>query len=822
MIYFFVFLLSCACLFVSPVYWPQDTVSSIFLIVGIGILSTQVKVELKNLPDRIYALLIVIPVVLIVLIIPFPYNLGFLILSIGIILAVLFPSKTYISRISFSFIITGVILAVISLFNPLFNIIASRFHDVSLINLFASPFFKLLNLKSVWESGNLYIQSQSGVEWILTTTEKTGLYFSLVFFIGSSIVILLYRQQSKLKTFLKLLIIQMVYIILRYVFMIVIFLNSGKASIFWDRWIEIITFIPLVFILVKYIPLPSTTKVVSIRFERFRFGKKYIPAIIYISLFVFFASALALFHDPGKLKNGSVLLDEYHSDWEWTEEKLDTTWYGKKSLYNYYCLADYINHYYHFERNNEQIKDDILEKCDILIIKTPTSPFSEDEIIVIEKFVYNGGGLLLIGDHTNVFGTSTFINPIAVRFGLKFNYDATYDFKTGSLSVYKPPEFYNHPVVQSMPPFLFGTSCTLEAPILAENVIIGYGLKAAYLDYSNKNFFSTQNESAFMKHGLFLQSAGIKHGKGRVLAFTDSTVFSNFWMFMPGKPELFLGFLNWLNRMNTIFSFTSILIIFCLLFILMARNQIKKFSFFQNVYLLSITGGLVFVLSYFLFSSLKLSSYAIPEPHTDYYRICLDTEYSDIDMPIIALTEDYHKSYNTFYILLQRLGYFPSISSSIEESLTENDLVIIINSKKEFPEHLNENMTSFLNSGGKLLVLEDQMDKIHFSNKLLGNLGIDLDENSLINSVLSYETDQDNLYEENEIEKPKKLIKSDPGKSFPNLRQYKLEKGEIYILYNSILYNDINMGIANAVPNKDQIKNNRTIYNMIEFIVGND
>lgn len=825
MIYFVVFLLSAACLFISPIYWPEYLLSSIFVLIGIGVLTTQIKINFKNLPHRFHLLFIAVPILLIAYIIPYPSNLGFLLLSIGIILTALLPAKKYLSQFSFSLLITGLILSAVSIINPLFNIVVSRVHDISLINFFVNPLLKLLSLDSLWNYGNLYIQSLPELEWILTTTEKTGIYFSLVFFIGAAITILIFRQNNKVKTLLLLFAIQFGYIILRYAFMIIIFLNSGKANIFWDRWIEIITFIPLILILYKFIPIKNVQKTIKIRFERFVFRKKQIPAVVYISLFVFFVSALALFHEPGELKNGRVILDEYHSDWEWTEKKLDTSWYGKKSLYNYYCLADYISHYYQFERNFNVITDDLLTRCDILILKTPTSPYKEEEIESIEKFVYDGGGLLLIGDHTNVFGTSTFINPIAKKFGLEFNYDATYDFKTGSLSVYKAPEFYSHPVVQFMPPLLFGTSCTLEAPLMAENIIMGYGLKSAYLDYSKKNFFSQQNESASIKYGLFLQSAGVKHGKGRVIAFTDSTIFSNFWMFMPGKSELFLGFLNWLNRMNTIFSFISILIIFCLLFIWMARNQLKKFTFIQNVYLISITGGLVFVLSYFLFSSLKFSSYAVQEPTTNYYRICFDNEYSDIDMPITTLTQDYYKSYNTFYISLQRLGYFPSIINSIEESLKDNDLVIIINSKKEFPEFITKKMSSFLNGGGKLLILEDHYDETQFSSKLLARLDVDLTDNTFnnmptsTNNIPPSTTDQENSESENEIGENKKIIRTNQGKSLPPLEKYKLGKGEIYVLYNSHLYNDINMGIANAVPNKDQLKNNRLIYNLIEFIV---
>ena len=152
-----------------------------------------------------------------------------------------------------------------------------------------------------------------------------------------------------------------------------------------------------------------------------------------------------------------------------------------------------------------------------------------------------GGGLFLIGDHTNVFGTSSYLNPLARRFGLRFRYDSTYDLPTLRVTLYERPELLAHPAVLEMPPFLFATSCTLEAPLLAGNVMVGYGLRALPVDYSKRVFFPDKEKEQDYPFGLFLQSASVRHGRGRVVAFTDSTVFSNFTMFLGGKPEYLSG-----------------------------------------------------------------------------------------------------------------------------------------------------------------------------------------------------------------------------------------------------------------------------------------
>ncbi len=440
MIYFFVFIISCACLFFSNIYWPQYPVAWMFLIAGIMIMASQVRCQLYNLPEKRYSLLLALLFILIATIIPYPHNVGFILASAGMLLVVFFHNKRLLVNFSISLLVTGLILIVWSVINPLYYIYSSRFHELESINLLIGYLLNLFNLSYSVDGSNLYIHSFLEVHWINTSLEKTGIYFSLIFYIAS-LVIILFFGQKKVKTSLKVLLVLVIYIVVRYLLIILLFLHFGKADIFWNRWVEIISFIPLVFILVKFIPFSRVNFNSSINFRKFSLNRSYFYPATLIILIVFLFCVVFLFPDPGKVKEGRVLLDEMHSDWEWTEEKFDTVWYGKKSCYNYYCLADYISHYYQFERNFDLITPAVLRKYDILIIKTPTSSFENSEIRAIEEFVDAGGGLMLIGDHTNVFGTSTYINHIAGQFGLHLNYDATYDFKTGDLSVYSPPGF---------------------------------------------------------------------------------------------------------------------------------------------------------------------------------------------------------------------------------------------------------------------------------------------------------------------------------------------------------------------------------------------
>ncbi|MCL5267496.1 MAG: GldG family protein [Bacteroidetes bacterium] len=338
--------------------------------------------------------------------------------------------------------------------------------------------------------------------------------------------------------------------------MILVFTELQQANLFWRLDAVTLTLMPLPFILAPVFPkafsLLLRTQLGESKFVNRPHSRQAMSGFA-ISMAVLIISCVAFFGfaDPGHKKGGRILIDEGHSDWEWTTQPFDTTWYGERSTYNYYSMAQYLKYFYKVDQMSEELSEKLLSHYDILFIKTPTKPFTQTETDAIKEYVGNGGSLLLIGDHTNVFGITTNLNPIAEEFGMRFQYNAQYDLD-GELSDYQKPKILPHPSVQWLPTFMFATGCTLDAPLVVENSIIGYGLKAIDADYSQANFFprnAGNGENA--QFGLFVQAAGIPFGKGRVFLLSDSTPWSNFYMFIPGKPELMLGILDWLNRRNT-------------------------------------------------------------------------------------------------------------------------------------------------------------------------------------------------------------------------------------------------------------------------------
>jgi hypothetical protein len=266
---------------------------------------------------------------------------------------------------------------------------------------------------------------------------------------------------------------------------------------------------------------------------------------------------IAVVYDPvGVRKAGRVVVDEYHSKWEPTTRPFDTTWYGHDSGYNYAAIYDYSSRFYDMSRLTGPIDDAALAKCDVFILKCPTSRLQVEEVERLRKFVENGGGLLLVGEHTDVFGLGTNLNDVARPFGFQFRYDMLFniDEEHPFDYLYEKP-LVPHPIVQRMPPLDFEGPCTL-APTghlwgPGRAVMTALGQRDEPAHYYASNFMPPPEDRADSRYGAWVVAWATKYGKGRVVAHCDSTQWSNFSAFEPGKPQSWLGMIEWLNRRDT-------------------------------------------------------------------------------------------------------------------------------------------------------------------------------------------------------------------------------------------------------------------------------
>ncbi len=258
--------------------------------------------------------------------------------------------------------------------------------------------------------------------------------------------------------------------------------------------------------------------------------------------------------DPGLSKSRRVLIDEYHCEgWESVEEHLDKENYGgQRSVYTYTSLVEWFKTMgmpVSINKDNNLTMN--LDDYDIVVLKTPQKEYSEEEIENIHNYVENGGGLFVVGDHTNLFGMSDYFNELLRDWNIRFEKDATYNVETTGLSVFSPRGLFVDSMVSPVKKYKFATSCSIKSGIGVNSVITGYGLCSEQMDISHINFFNNMIPETHDKWGMFEQCVKKNVGKGRVVVWSDSTTFSSFSVFMHNNPELILGIVEYLSRENT-------------------------------------------------------------------------------------------------------------------------------------------------------------------------------------------------------------------------------------------------------------------------------
>jgi hypothetical protein len=263
--------------------------------------------------------------------------------------------------------------------------------------------------------------------------------------------------------------------------------------------------------------------------------------------------------------------------------------------------------------------------------------------------------------------------------------------------------------------------------------------------YATENFFRESVSSPDSEYGYLLQTAAIKFGQGRVVAFTDSTVFSSFSMFTDGYPAFTLGVLEYLNRSNTSgylnIVFLCIAVLSLILLLVLLRN-IKKF---QAVWMMLFAGALACISAVLIFSSLINISYPLPMMHADTTQVCFEQQHSSFSISVkpTATLSNNQRNYGTFFVWTQRVGCIPSIENTLQEAVGKADIIVFINPTQPFSDEEIQLLTTFLEQNGRILVMDSITNPDSTANELIGNFGIWVTTNTDFEAL--YETVDGNL-----------------------------------------------------------------------------
>ncbi len=449
------------------------------------------------------------------------------------------------------------------------------------------------------------------------------------------------------------------------------------------------------------------------------------PPCLLIALAVALFTA-AIYWDPvGPRRDGRVMVMERHSTWEPTTRAYDTAWFGESAGYNYAALYDYLGQYYQMSRllEKDKIDDQTLSKCDVLIIKIPTARYSQAEVDAVARFVEQGGGLLLIGDHTNFERSATAMNDITRRMGFIFRDDLLFGFQESPYDQLYVPPTLPHPAVQHIPPMDFAVSCSIDpGRSHGRAVVANTGLWSMGPEYHHENFHPIPQHGPEMRDGAFVQVWAARHGQGRAIAFADSTVFSNFCVFQPGKAEVMLDMVEWLNHANPLLDPRPWLLLLGLpplvVGLWMARGRMEIWL------VLLAAGACGWVLASVAVGAAHRWTLPTPEAIRPQRRVVIDRTTSVVPLSKGAETQGNGQGYGLLEQWIPRLGCY-TVRKEGAEAFSGDALVVICPSRSAM-EDFRDGLSQYVAGGGKLLVIDSPENTGSTANSLLWPFGLSI------------------------------------------------------------------------------------------------
>jgi hypothetical protein len=397
-------------------------------------------------------------------------------------------------------------------------------------------------------------------------------------------------------------------------------------------------------------------------------------------------------------KPGRVLVDDSHSDWEWTGDPMNTTQFGTRTTYNYHGLARLLERHYDSRVNFDPLTASLLESVDVLILKTPTRAYEPAEIEAVLDFVREGGGLYLISDHTDVFGMSTFLNEITRHFGFEYNKDTVFDLLSTEDQFWQQTDIVPHPAFQHLPWYRYLTGCSIRPGWNTRLVAAGPQAGSDLLSYATSNFFDVYYPRTEMRWGNLFQVVATRYGKGKVLGFSDSTTYSNFAMFLEGRLEHLLGIVAWLNSRALPVDERWILGLLALVAGVAALRG-RGLRVHHGLALAVLSAALVIP----AVRALNGAVHTLPERRHVLPGIVVDTGLSRIDLPGRSkLDHEARFNMETFMVWLYRSGSIPERAS--QQLFPGTEQYILLNPTAAPEPAFRQELHRFMEQGGRVLV----------------------------------------------------------------------------------------------------------------------
>lgn len=380
--------------------------------------------------------------------------------------------------------------------------------------------------------------------------------------------------------------------------------------------------------------------------------------LVVFLVFTLFLPLLNLVSSTSNVKN--VALGECYSVWALSKNKYTEKDWTIKTNYSYSLMKELLSTKYNLKSIDHRSDfRETLAQSELLILMTPTIPFNSEEQQVLDDFIKAGGEVVVIADHTDLYGHARTINHSFEKYGLFVRYDAL--FRPDGTDF--PVSFINVPFQR----FRTMTGCSVLSN-RASYVPVWYPRSISeQANYNKANFFGKLSWTPNDEKGdwpLLLMLRGIR-------VWTDSTIFSNFAIFLPNTLSL-LNLLLEGSEYHTCMNNYFVLCVaaFCFFSFLLKLSR-KNFLFFCSMLLLFLSGAFIV--------RCEDSTNLIPKDklvkvYGDYK---LMQEPQPTKPPI-------HNNISNFYSNLARYGIYPYFVDQKIDSVEVNDTSLLITTWESF------------------------------------------------------------------------------------------------------------------------------------------
>ncbi len=425
--------------------------------------------------------------------------------------------------------------------------------------------------------------------------------------------------------------------------------------------------------------------------------------IIVLSILVFTILSLQfLTFDPGAKKQGKILFDEGHGTIESALIPFNTN-YNVSAPFGHEKLVEFLNLYnYSVETTNRTITKQLLNDCDVLVLIMCGKDYSLDETHTIEDFVRNGGGLLVIGDHTNIGNVMHALNPIIENFGIHMKFDTVWLKTTKKSHLH----YAYHPILWNLNEVYLSVGSSLNIFQNAKPVLI-----AKYADFSDvgdpvnipRAYLGNEIHDSYEDVGDLILIASSKYERGRVVVFSDSTYFQN--VALPKNYKFVLRVFDWLNRENALPTSWVYTLPF-LIFAVGIALYYKKEHILPLCFIISIVFALI--------ASSYINTYYYPEPTFDplEHKVMLDMSHQSRYTTYWESGMWSDTGLDALYRQILRIGHHPFIENEnnkmrYKDLKRYSTLIIIAPNTPYSREEINA-IQMFVNKGGGLLIVDGE------------------------------------------------------------------------------------------------------------------